>query len=201
MNVKIKTFFNFILACFFLVIAAFVFDGKLRNCAYMTFLSHTATGLVMLAGCLRMVVKKRDIAQFWYLDCAVLMASVVIACGLFAPELCFRGVSKLPHIVSPTATFAHFLLLCDGREIKRAQIFTTMVFPTAYYIFMVAMGVSGMPVYVQFDPSTMSALYLTVIGVLADAALFAVAFVLLKVNTLSRSAIGRVARARRAEPQ
>ena len=201
MNVKIKAFCNFILACFFLVIAAFVFDGDIRNCAYMTFLSHAVTGLVMLAGCLLMVVKKRDIAQFWYLDCAVLMASVIIACAIFAPELCFRGVSKLPHIVSPIATFAHFLLLCDGREIRRAQIFTTIVFPTAYYIFMWASAASGMPVYVQFDPSTMSFFTLSAVGLLADVGLFAVAFVMLKVNTLSRFAIVRFARGRRAEPQ
>ncbi|MCH5153925.1 MAG: hypothetical protein J1F71_01800 [Clostridiales bacterium] len=201
MNVKIKAFLNFILACFFLVIAAFVFDGEVKNCAYMTFLSHAATGLVMLIGGLRLAIKKRDIAQFWYLACAVLMTSVVIACAVFAPELCFRGVSKLPHIVSPTATLAHFLLLCDGREIKRAQLFATIVFPTAYYIFMCVMAASGTPVYVQFDPSAMSALYLAVIGVLADAALLLAAFVLLKINTLSRSAIGRAIHARRTEPQ
>ena len=31
MNVKIKAFLNFVLACFFLVIAAFVFDGEVKN--------------------------------------------------------------------------------------------------------------------------------------------------------------------------
>ena len=201
MNVKIKAFCNFILACFFLVIAAFVFDGDIRNCAYMTFLSHAAVGIVMLAGCLRLVVKKRDIAVFLYLDCAVLMASVVIACAIFAPEICFRGVSKLPHIVSPIATFAHFLLFCDGREIRRAQVLTAIVFPTAYYIFMVVFAVSGMSVYVQFDPSAMSAFTISALGFLADIGLLAVAFVLQKINMLSRYAIGRVMPARRTEPQ
>lgn len=201
MNVKIKAFCNFVLACFFLVIAAFVFDGSIKNCAYMTFLSHAVTGIVMLAGSLRLAVKKRDIAQFLYLDCAVLMASVVTACAIFAPDFCFRGVSKLPHIVSPVATFAHFLLLCDGRLIRRAQALTTMVFPTAYYIFLVVAALYGMQIYVQFDPSTMSAMFLTTIGVLADVGLLAAAFVLIKLNTLLHSAIGRVARAIRPSPQ
>ena len=201
MNLKIKAFCNFVLACFFLVIAAFVFDGEVKNCAYMTFLSHAATGLVMLAGGLRLIVKKRDIAEFLYLDCAVLMASVIIACAIFAPELCFRGVSRLPHIVSPVATFAHFLLLCDGRTIRRAQILTTIIFPTAYYVFLIASSATGAQVYPQFDPSAMSAFVLSALGVLAVLGLLAAAFVLLKVNTLSRFAIGRVARGRRAELQ
>lgn len=188
MNVKIKAFCNFILSCFFLVIAAFVYDGNFKNCAYMTFLSHAATGIVFLAGGLCLAVKKRDIACLWYLDCAVLMASVVIACAIFAPNICFRGVSKLPHIVSPTATFVHFLLFCDGHSIRRAQILTVIVFPTLYYIFMVAYAVYGAPVYVQFDPNTMSVFKLTFLGVVADVGLLVVGIMLLSLNRLLRTA-------------
>ncbi|MCH5155583.1 MAG: hypothetical protein J1F69_03165 [Clostridiales bacterium] len=154
----------------------------------MTFLSHAVTGIVFLSGGLCLAVKKRDIPCFLYLDCAVLMASVVIACAIFAPDLCFRGVSKLPHIVSPTATFVHFLLLCDGRRIKRAQVFTAIVFPTAYYIFMVASAANGAPIYVQFDPSAMSASYLTFLGILANIGLTVVGVLLTYINRLLRFA-------------
>ena len=188
MNVKIKAFCNFVLATFFLVIAAFVYDGNYKNCAYMTFLAHAVTGVVFLSGGLYLAVKKRDIACFLYLDCAVLMASVVIACAIFAPDICFRGVSKLPHIVSPTATFVHFLLLCDGRRIRRAQVLTATVFPTAYYIFMVAVAFLGMPIYVQFDPTAMTVLYITLLGVLADIGLTIVGVMLLYINKLLRGA-------------
>ncbi|MDE6401201.1 MAG: hypothetical protein K2L54_01155, partial [Clostridiales bacterium] len=133
----------------------------MQNCAEMTFLSNAATGFILLFAGVYMLARKRDIPHFLYLDCATLMTSVLFVCATFAPEVCFVGVSLLPHLVTPLCMLVFYFLFCDGKTCKTEFVFTAAVFPSAYYVFMVIFGrVSGSSVYTYFDSNAMSGLSL-----------------------------------------
>lgn len=196
-GIKTKALFAIALSVLFLGTA---FGGYLRcmqNCAEMTFLSNAATGTVLMFSGVYALVRKRDVPHFLYLDCATLMTCVMFVCAVFAPEVCFVGASVLPHLVTPVAMLAFYFIFCDGRTCKTELIFTTVPFPTAYYIFMIVFGrVSGRSVYPYFDSNAMSYLSLVLIGVSAVALLAVLALVLLFINRRLHAAIAKRAAAK-----
>lgn len=186
-GIKIKAFLNIALSFLFLGAAFGRYMRCMQNCAEMTFISHAFIGLVLLIGGVFTLVTKRDIPHFLYLDCAVLMSSVVVACLIFAPDKSFVGTAIIQHLVTPFAMLAYYLLFCDGRGCRVVQALTVTVFPSVYYVFMVLFGiVGGRAVYPQFDPNTISVFNILLVGVLAAVGLFAVGVILLFVNRLLR---------------
>ena len=179
-NIKKKAFANIVLSFLFLGTAIVGYVDCWDKCVEMTFLSNATTGTVLFLGGVYALIFKRDIPHFLYLDCAVLMSSVVIACSLFAPPMLVVGLAIIPHLVNPIAIFVYYLKFCDGRNCKVAHVLTALVFPTCYYVFMVLFGLmSSRVVYTQFDPNIISVLNLTLVGVAALAGLFVVGVALL----------------------
>ena len=180
LSVKRKAFADIVLSCVFLGAAIVRYIGCWDKCVEMTFMSNAATGIVLLFGGVYALIFERDIPHFLYLDCAVLMSSVIIACSIFEPLKLIAGLSVFPHLVNPIALFTYYLVFCDGRNCKIAYVPTALVFPTVYYVFMVLFGVLGSrAVYPQFDPNIISVSNLLLVGVAAMAGLFVVGVVLL----------------------
>lgn len=188
-NLKRKAFANITLSLLYIGTAIVGYIGHFNKCVEMTFMSNAATGSVLLFGGIYALIAKRDIPHFLYLDCAVLMSSVIIACLLFAPPMLVVGTAIIPHLINPTVLFTYYLKCCDGRKCGWRQVFTTLVFPTIYYVFMILFGIMGpRVVYPQFDPNIISVLNLTLVGVFALAGLFVIGLVLLKVNKVLNGA-------------
>ncbi len=179
-NIKKKAFANIVLSFLFLGTAIVGYIGLWDHCVEMTFLSNATTGTVLLLGGIYALIFKRDIPHFLYLDCAVLMSSVIAACLLFAPPMLVVGLAIIPHLINPIAIFVYYLKFCDGQNCKVPYVLTALVFPTCYYVFMVLFGVmSNRSVYPQFDPNIISVLNLTLVGVAALVGLFVVGVALL----------------------
>lgn len=188
-NLKRKAFANILLSFLYLGTAVVGYIGHFNKCAEMTFMSNAVTGSVLLFGGIFAFIFKRDIPHFLYLDCAVLMSSVIIACLLFAPPMLVVGTAIIPHLINPTVLFAYYLKCCDGRGCGWRQVFTTLAFPTVYYVFMIVFGIMGpRAVYPQFDPNIISVLNLMLVGVFALIGLFVIGLVLLKVNKVLHGA-------------
>lgn len=184
-NIKKKAFANITLSLLFLGTAVVGYIDCWDKCVEMTFISNATTGTVLLLGGVYALIFKRDIPHFLYLDCAVLMSSVIIACLLFAPPMLVVGLAIIPHLINPIAIFVYYLKLCDGRDCRIAHALTTLVIPTVYYVFMILFGVmGGRAVYPQFDPNILSVLKLSLVGVFALAGLFVVGVALLLGNKL-----------------
>ncbi|MDE6200754.1 MAG: hypothetical protein K2M47_02580 [Clostridiales bacterium] len=179
-NIKRKAFANIVLSFLFLGTVIVRYIGCWDKCVEMTFMSNAATGVVLLIGGVYALIFKRDIPHFLYLDCAVLMSSVVIACSIFEPTFLVVGFAIIPHLVNPIVIFVYYLKFCNGRNCKVPHVLTALVFPTAYYVFMVLFGVLGShAVYPQFDPNIISVLNLSLVGASALVGLFVVGVVLL----------------------
>lgn len=187
-NIKRKAFANILLSFLYFGTAVVGYIGHFDKCVEMTFMSNAFTGTVLFSGGVYSLIFKRDIPHFLYLDCAVLLSSVIIACLLFAPPMLVVGLAIIPHLVNPIVMFVYYLKFCDGRGYKIAHVLTSLVFPTIYYIFMVLFGImSTRVVYPQFNPNTISVLNLTLVGVFALLGLFTVGVVLLKLNIFLRT--------------
>lgn len=183
LNIKRKAFADIALSFLFLATTVVRYIDCWDKCVEMTFMSNMTTGIVLLIGGVYALIFKRDIPHFLYLDCAVLMGSVVIACSLFDPFKLVAGLSVIVHLVNPIAIFLYYLIFCDGRNCKMHYALTALVFPTCYYVFMVLFGVMGScSVYPQFDPNIISALNLALVGVAALAGLLVVGVALLLGN-------------------
>ncbi|MDE5593252.1 MAG: hypothetical protein K2I75_04895 [Clostridiales bacterium] len=180
--VKRKAFADIALSFLFLGTAITRYIGCWDKCVEMTFMSNATTGIVLLVGGVYALIFKRDIPHFLYLDCAVLMSSVVIACSLFEPLKLVAGLSVIAHLVNPIAIFTYYLVFCDGRNCRVPHVLTALIFPTCYYVFMVLFGLSSRAVYPQFDPNIISVMNLTLVGVAATVGLFAVGVALLFCN-------------------
>lgn len=187
MTVKIKAVCS--------VVLSFVFFGgvfanyctRMHDCAEMTFLSNCATGVVFLCCGLYSLITKRSAPHFLYFDCAVLLGCVVAACAYFAPAVCFTGRSVILHLITPTAAVLFYLLFCDGRTGRTRDLFTALVFPTAYYIFMIAFGrLTGQSVYIYFDVNATSNAMLVAVFLLAELVVVVIGLVLAFVNRLLR---------------
>lgn len=182
-NIKKKAFANITLSLLYIGTAIVGYIGHFDKCVEMTFMSNAFTGSVLLFGGLFILVFKRDIPHILYLSCAVLMSSVIAACLLFAPPMLVVGTAIIPHLINPIVIFTYYLKACDGRGRKVWHVFTTLIFPTIYYVFMILFGVMGShSVYPQFDPNIISVINLTLVGAAALAGLFVVGVVLLKLN-------------------
>ncbi|MDE6293318.1 MAG: hypothetical protein K2L88_01700 [Clostridiales bacterium] len=188
-NLKRKAFANILLSFLYLGTAVVGYIGHFDKCVEMTFMSNAFTGSVLLLGGVYIIIFKRDIPHFLYLSCAVLMSSVIAACLLFAPPMLVVGTAIIPHLINPIVIFVYYFKTCDARGCRLWQVFTTLVFPTIYYVFMILFGIMGShSVYPQFDPNIISVLNLTLVGVAALAGLFVVGAVLLKLNVKLRNA-------------
>lgn len=171
-----------VIAALFLLTAFGNYFYRMGECVQMTFLSCVAIGTALAAAAIEQA-RGRDIPHFVYLDCAVLAASVVIMCAIFAPEVCFTGMSLVPHLFMPIIMFLYYFALCNGRDCRARFVPTVVVFPTLYYIFMIAFGsISGRSVYVYFDTNAIGTGTLAVLGVAAVIMLIAVGVILLCVN-------------------
>ncbi|MDE5563316.1 MAG: hypothetical protein K2J01_07235 [Clostridiales bacterium] len=188
-NIKKKAFANIVLSFLFLGTAVVGYIDCWDKCVEMTFMSNATTGTVLLLGGIYALIFKRDIPHFLYLDCAVLMSSVVIACLLFEPLKLVAGLSVIAHLINPIAIFVYYLVFCDGRNCRVSYVPTALVFPTCYYVFMVLFGLSSRAVYPQFDPNIISALNLALVGVAALVALFVVGVALLFGNKALHSGL------------
>lgn len=182
-NVKKKAFANILLSFLYLGTAIVGYIGHFNKCVEMTFMSNAFTGSVLLFGGIYIFIAGRDIPHFLYLDCAVLMSSVIAACLLFAPPMLVVGTAIIPHLINPMVIFIYYFKSCDARGCGLWHVLTTLVFPTIYYVFMILFGIMGpRVVYPQFNPNIISVLNLTLVGVFALAGLFVVGVVLLKLN-------------------
>lgn len=182
-NIRKKAFAGIVLSFLFLGTAVVGYIGHFDKCVEMTFISNAVTGTVLLLGGVYALIFKREIPQFLYLDCAVLMSSVIAACLLFAPPMLVVGLAFIPHLLNPMVMFVYYLRFCDGRQGKLRHVPTVLVLPTVYYVFMILYGIMGpRAVYPQFDPNILSALDLTFVGAAALVGLFAVGVILFKLN-------------------
>lgn len=180
--VKRKAFADIALSFLFLGTAITRYIDCWDKCVEMTFMSNATTGAVLLLGGIYALIFKRDIPHFLYLDCAVLMSSVVIACLLFDPIKLVAGFSVIAHLVNPIVIFVYYLVFCDGGNCRISYVSTALVFPTCYYVFMVLFGLNSRAVYPQFNPNIISLTNLTLIGVAALAGLLAVGVALIFCN-------------------
>lgn len=191
-NIKRKAFANITLSLLFLGTAIVGYIGHFDKCVEMTFMSNAFTGGVLLLGGIYAFIFKRDIPHFLYLDCAVLMSSVIAACLLFAPPMLVVGTAIIPHLINPIAIFVYYFKFCDARGCRLWHVFTTLIFPTVYYVFMILYGIMGTRVvYYQFNPNIISVLNLTLVGAAALVGLFVVGVVLFKLNIRLRNAADR----------
>ena len=185
---------NLIFSALFLGVAFSGYRYSLGDCCEMTFLSNVATGTVLFCTGIFMLAGF-DAPHFLYLDCAVLMTTVFGVCAFFAPEVCFKGVSLLPHVVTPAAMLVFYFLFCDGRGCNPYYSFTALLFPFVYYAFMIAYGrITGGNIYTYFDTNVMSALNLVFVGALAYVLLLVGALILLYANKACRLVFGRLGR-------
>ncbi len=188
-NGKIKAWSALSLAVLFLGTAFGNYCFKLEDCGEMTFISNAVCGIILLIGGI-LLIKGRDLPHFMYLNCAVLMMSVVCVCGMFAPGVCFKGASILPHLITPFALLLFYMLFCDGRKSGKIGLITATVIPTAYFIIMtVVCRTTGTYVYEYFDPNAYSAYTLVLIGLAAELMVVALAAVLQFTNKALRTVI------------
>ncbi|MCH5165434.1 MAG: hypothetical protein J1G01_03430 [Clostridiales bacterium] len=191
-NIKIKATVSIVLSALFLGAVVFCYIDCLGKCVEMTFLSNVTIGLLLLCAGVKLLITNKDIPQFLYLDCAVLMASVMCACSIFAPEVCFVGSSVLLHIVTPVCMMSFFFLFCDATKCGKASIATSLVFPSLYYIFMIVYGrFADVSVYVYFDTNAVALFKLVLVGLSAVVMLGVIAAVLLFCNRFMISKFSR----------
>lgn len=181
-NLKRKAFANILLSFLYLGTAVVGYIGHFDKCVEMTFMSNAFTGTTLLLGGVYILIFKRDIPHFLYLDCAVLMSSVIAACLLFAPPMLVVGTAIIPHLINPIVIFVYYFKTCDARGCRFWHVLTTLAFPTVYYVFMILFGITNHSVYPQFNPNIISVLNLTLVGVAALAGLFVVGLILLLLN-------------------
>lgn len=159
------------------------YRGIMYRLYEMTFLSNFLTATVLLTGAVKIMLTGRDIPQFLYLDCAVLLLTVVGICAFFAPAATFGGPGVILHLVYPVFVLAFYLSFCDGRQMKKSHAFTALVFPFLYYFFMIGFGrVTGGYIYVYFDPNTMSVLTLVLVGIFAAVVVSLTALILMRIS-------------------
>lgn len=188
-NIKKKAFANILLSFLYLGTAIVGYIGHWDHCVEMTFMSNAFTGTVLFLGGVFALIAKRDIPHFLYLDCVVLMCSVIAACLIFAPPMLVVGTAIIPHLINPLAIIVYYLKCCDGRGSRVPHVLTVLVFPTIYYVFMVLFGIMGeRPVYPQFDPNIISVSNVTLVGLAALAGLFVVGVALFYANRFLHSA-------------
>ncbi len=157
--------------------------GEFNRCCEMTFLSNFVTGVFMLAASAYIILTGRDLPHFLYLDATALLVMVVFVCSIFAPAASFLSPGVILHLVDPLIMLTFYLALCDGRKSSYPTAFSALVFPSAYYAFMIGFGsFTHHTVYTSFDTTAMSAGALTLYGLAAVAAVIAIAFLSMFLN-------------------
>lgn len=178
MNIRLKGFAAIGFAVIILSSVALHYYTRMWQCYEMTFLSNAISGTVLLIGGITMLCAGRDLPQWLYLDCAVLLVTVIFVCGIFAPVVCFGNASVVLHLINPILMSVFYLAFCKAP--RGSLLFTALVFPVMYYVFMILFGVkTGAPVYIYFDTNAMSKTAIVLYGVAASLAvlLFGAAFI------------------------
>lgn len=167
----------------FLFFVGISYMGEFDRCCEMTFLSNFVTGIFMLTAATAIFITGKDLPHFLYLDATALLLTVVCVCSIFAPCASFLTAGVILHLVDPVIMLAFYLTLCDGRKSSYYTAFTALVFPSAYYAFMIAFGqFTHNSVYARFDTTAMSAGVLTLYGLAAVAAITVIAFTCMFLN-------------------
>lgn len=194
---RIKAGFAAALSAVIFTFIAVGFGGETRHLMEMTFISNTFAASVLLYAALYIVVKKRDIPFFLYLDATTILIVVFFVCLTFAPGVAFSGSSIGLHLISPALSLTFYLLFCDARNANKRTILTALVIPNVYYAFMIAYGrVTGASVYIYFDPNNFGAAALVFIGILAGAFIAGLCIFLMHVSIIisriraKKSAVG-----------
>lgn len=164
----------------------------------MTFLSNTLASVILFVGAVKLFATGRDIPQVLYLDVSVLLLFVIGICAAYAPEVCLGGAAIILHLVNPLLMFAFFSIFCDARTIKFGYVFTSLIFPSLYYVFMIAYGrITGGYVYPYFDPNLYGAGELIMYAALAAVIMSALSVGVAAGNSAVRSRFERAHGGRR----
>lgn len=174
----------FALAGIIVIGLVFNYVSKPGRMFEMTFLSNGIAATILLIGGAALL-GGRDIPDFLYLDSAVLLAVVIVICGVYAPEVCFVGRSVILHLVSPILTAVFYAVFCDARDGAVWNAVTALALPTLYYLFMIVYGrVTGGYVYPYFDPNRYNGVQLIIVAGIAAGIILAVSFILMFVSTV-----------------
>lgn len=192
-NVRIRSGCAVLLSLLFLTTIAVRYWDKPDDCVEMTFLSNAATGAALLLSGVYSFVTRRDMPVRVCAAFATLMAVVALMCGLFAPSVCFVGSSVILHLVTPVCIILYFLLFCDARGMRLRDVWAALLFPTAYYIFMITYGrISGSSVYIYFDTNAMPGGALFLAGIVAEAVVAAVFAALVVANKILHARVAGI---------
>lgn len=139
----LKIGFAFALAFVFIFTALYIYRGNYKQACELTFLSNLSAGLFLsVVGFL--LLCKRNIPQFLFLDFAILLFIVFIICMVFFNDFRleggFKGGFAFLHIVNPLLMLAFYLFFSNQTKGKWQYIFTALVMPISYLIFAIIFG-------------------------------------------------------------
>lgn len=184
----------------FIIFVVMSYIGEFERCCEMTFLSNFATGIFMLVAAVVIMATGRDLPHFLYLDATALLLTVVCVCTIFAPDASFRSPGVVLHLVNPIIMLTFYLIFCDARVSSYGMAATALVFPSAYYGFMIAFGYfAHNSVYERFDTNAMSVGRLVMFGFLAVAVITVISFSSMFLNRALHNLYDGASRARAAK--
>ncbi|MDE7464033.1 MAG: hypothetical protein K2M48_03295 [Clostridiales bacterium] len=183
----------------FIVFVGISYMGEFYHFYQMTFLSNFLTGVLMLIAAAVILLSGRDLPHFLYLDATVLLLMVVCVCSIFAPATTFKPSSLALHLIDPLIMLTFYMIFCDARRSPASVGLSALVFPTAYYIFMIIYGYYNHTcVYGCFDTTVMGSWKLLLYGFAAVGVIILMVYAVMYLNKLLHSFFDR-RRAVRAE--
>lgn len=115
----------------------------------LTFLSNSITGIIMIVGGIRELIRKKDLPIWLYVDSVVMLQIVFLICMAFIGEFNFSGGFMFLHVVNPILATLVILLWCKRSEPVRCwHVLGAVLFPLIYFIYVIIYGyTSGVWIY------------------------------------------------------